>query len=151
MLNSCLSLQTSYIPVKIRRKALKRDHYHCVWCGKHEEHDVSHFIQKKSGGITTDDNLITTCCGCKRRRHYDTPAQFIKLLKLEQIDYPKGVRAMHIKVVFASGQEVEGTVEVVPTPETKAFYVRYLGNGARELIFTQPGMRIIELGGEKCK
>ncbi|GAH63645.1 unnamed protein product [marine sediment metagenome] len=59
---------------------------------------------------------------------------------------------MNIKVVFAGGQEVEGTVEVVPTPETKAFYVRHLGNGARELIFTAPGMRIVELGGEKqCK
>jgi len=149
MLNKCLSLQTSYIPVGTRRKALKRDHYHCVWCGKREEHDVSHFIQKQAGGITTSDDLITTCETCKRKRHYDSPAEFIELLKLEQIDFPREVGAMRIKVIFASGQEVEGIVDNLPMPETKAFYLRSDGNGGRELIFTEPGMRIVELGGEK--
>ena len=149
MLDRCLSLQTTYIPVGIRRKALERDNYRCVWCGKLEEHDVSHFIQKQAGGITTSDDLITTCKDCKRKRHYDSPAEFIELLKLEQIDFPKEVKAMRIKVIFASGKEVEGVVEDVPTPETKAFWLRYPSNGARELIFTEPGMRIIELGGKE--
>jgi len=149
MLNNCLSLQTSYIPVGIRRKALKRDNYKCIWCGKREEHDVSHFIQKRTGGETFEDNLVTTCEDCIHKRHYDSPAEFIELLKLEQIDFPKEVKAMIIKVIFASGKEVVGDVEDVPTPETKAFWLRYPGNGGRELIFTEPGMRIIELGGKE--
>lgn len=149
MSDRCLSLESTYIPVAIRRKVLKRDNYKCVWCGEPEEHDVSHFVQKNYGGITIDDNLVTTCDKCKRKRHYDSPFEFISRLRLEQIDFPKEVGAMNIKVVFAGGQEVEGTVEVVPTPETKAFYVRHLGNGTRELVFTEPGMRIVELGGEE--
>jgi len=149
MLDRCLSLESSYIPVAIRRKALKRDNYKCVWCGKPEEHDVSHFIQKQNGGITTSDDLITTCERCKRKRHYDTPAEFIKQLKLEQIDFPKEVKAMRVRVIFPNGEKVEGIVDVVPNPETKAFHLHYDGNGARELIFTEPGMRIIELGGER--
>jgi len=56
---------------------------------------------------------------------------------------------MHINVIFASGKEVEGIVDKLPTPQTTAFWLRHLGNGARELIYTMPGMRIIELGGKK--
>ena len=56
---------------------------------------------------------------------------------------------MRIKVIFASGWEVEGIVDMLPKPEDKAFHLRSDGNGARELIFTEPGMRIIELRGEE--
>ena len=56
---------------------------------------------------------------------------------------------MKIRVIFPTGKPVEGIVEKLPTPETKAFYLRRDGNGVRELIYTMPGMRIIELGGEE--
>ena len=56
---------------------------------------------------------------------------------------------MRIKVIFASGQEVEGIVKTVPTLATKAFYLYKDGNGTRRQIFTGPYMQIIELGGEK--
>lgn len=149
MSQRCLSLESSYIPVAIRRKALKRDNYKCIWLGEHEEHDVGLFIQKQAGGTVCLDNVVTQCQSCKRKRHYDTPAEFIKQLKLGEINFPNEVKAMRIKVIFARGEPVEGVVEVVPTPETTAFYIRHCGNGARELIFTEPGMRIVELGGEK--
>ena len=148
MLNSCLSLQTTYIPVRIRRKALKRDNYKCVWCGELEEHRLSHFIQRREGGQTLEDNLVTTCEVCKRKRHYDSPAEFISRLKLEQIDFPREVKSMRIKVIFASGQEVEGMVNNLPKPEEKAFYLHPDDSGM-ELIYTMPGMRLIKLGGEK--
>jgi len=149
MLHTCLSLESSYIPVADRRRTLKRDSYRCVWCGKLEEHDVSHFIQRRCGGKTFEDNLVTTCKECKRKRHYDSPTEFISKLKLEQLDFPREVKSMRIKVVFHTGEEVEGIVENVPPLGTKAFYIRKEGNGQRRQIYTEPGMQIIELGGEE--
>ena len=68
---------------------------------------------------------------------------------MKRIDFPKEVKAMRIKVIFADGKEVEGVVNKLPNPEMKAFYLHHDGNGTMELIYVQPGMRIIELGGDK--
>jgi len=149
MQSRCLTLESTYIPVATRRKALKRDNYRCIWCGEHEEHDVGLFIQKQAGGAICLENVITQDYQCKRKRHYDTPAEFIETLKLEQIDFPKEVKAMKVEVVWPSGKKVEGIVEELPPLGAKAFYLRCDGNGKRRQIYTEPGMQIIELGGEK--
>lgn len=57
---------------------------------------------------------------------------------------------MRIKVIFASGTEVEGIVNKLPKPYDKGFYLHHDGNGIMELIYAMPGMRIIQLGGEKA-
>lgn len=143
--NLPLSLQTTCIPRPVRREVLIRDNYRCVWCGKREEHRLSHFIQRRAGGKTSKENLIVTCENCKRKRHYDSPAEFISKLKVEECDIWRNLREMRIKVIRPSGEEIEGEVEKLPDPNMKAFYLRHSGNGARELIFVEPGMRIIEL------
>ena len=142
-------MTNTYIPVRIRRKVLTRDGFRCVWCGKKEEHDVSHFVQKRCGGGTVEYNLITTCKICKRKRHYDTPSEFISKLKLEELNVFRDV-TMRIKVIRPNGEEIEGQVEELPTPNAKAFYLRHSGNGTREIIFVEPGMRILELGKDNA-
>ena len=150
MSNGSLSLEPGYIPVRIRRRVLARDNYKCVWCGREEKQRVSHFIQKRAGGETSFYNLVTTCEECKRKRHYDTPGEFIAKFKLEEFNVFREV-IMRIKVIKANGEEIEGEVEDLPDPNGKAFYLRRFGNGTRELIFFEPGMRIIELGGKEKK
>jgi len=145
--NLPLSLQKAWIPRSVRRKVLARDGCICVWCGKKEEHDISHFIQRRAGGRTFEDNLVTTCAVCKLKRHYDTPHDFISKLKVEDFDVWRNLREMRIQVVRPSGQTIEGEVEKLPDPNDKAFYLKHIGNGSRELIFVEPGMRIIELSG----
>jgi len=56
---------------------------------------------------------------------------------------------MRIRVLFPDGGKVEGIVDGLPPLGTKAFYLRKEGNGQRRQIYTEPGMQIIELGGEK--
>ncbi len=143
-------MSESYIPVKIRRKVLARDNYRCVWCGKKEEHDVGYFIQKQAGGQTLESNVITQCQVCKRKRHYDTPSEFICKLKLEELEVFREI-TMRIKIIRPNGEEIEGEVEKLPDPNCKAFYLKHSGNGTRELIFVEPGMRIKELGGKEKK
>lgn len=151
MLNDCLSLEPGYIPVRIRRRVLQRDGKRCVWCGGSEEHRVSHFIQKRAGGETSYYNLVATCEVCKRKRHYDSPSEFIAKLALEKLDVFKEIEIMRIKVIMANGEEIDGEVAELPGPEAKAFYLTRSGNGTRELIYVEPGMRIIELGGRGKK
>jgi len=143
--NLPLSLQNDWIPRPVRRKVLIRDNYQCFWCGQKEKYRVSHLIQRRAGGKTCEENLIVTCENCKRKRHYDSPAEFISKLKVEFFDVARNLREMTIRVVRPNGEEVEGEVEKLPEPNDKAFYLKHIGNGCRELIFVEPGMRIIEL------
>jgi len=149
--NVPLSLQNAWISRPVRRKVLIRDNYRCFWCGKKEEYRVSHLIQRRAGGKTCTENLVVTCAECNRKRHYDSPAEFISKLKVEFFDVARNLREMRIKVVRPSGQEIEGEVEKLPDPNDKAFYLKHIGNGCRELIFVEPGMRIIELSAGTFK
>ena len=142
------SLESSYIPIRIRRKVLARDHFRCVWCGTEERYRVSHFIQRQAGGETSESNLVTTCEICQRKRHYDSTFEFISKLALEKSNIFKDI-TMRVKVVRPNGEKIEGEVESLPDPTVQAFYLRHSGNGARELIYVEPGMRIIELGGKE--
>jgi len=134
MRSRALSLEPSYIPVKTRRGVLKRDNYKCVWCGKGEEHDVSHLIQKQAGGQTYKDNLVTTCGDCKRKRHYDSPREFIDVLKLEKIDIHEESISMFIKVYFVSGRTLTGEVATEPSLSVPEFYLKTGHNGNRSKV-----------------
>jgi len=140
-------LQSSYIPLAYRREVLERDSNSCRFCGKQTDM-LCHDVPKCRGGKTEPENLLACCEDCRREKEELTAKEY-RAVKLEYIDLPKEVKAMRIKVVFPDGEPVEGIVDKLPNPETKAFYVRKPNNGVRQLIFTMPGMRIIELGGEK--
>ena len=140
-------LDPSYIPLAYRREVLERDQGTCHFCQEPTQY-LCHDLAKCRGGKTTPDNLLTCCVSCRREKGELTAAEY-RTVRLDQTDFPKEVKSMRIKVIFANGKDVGGIVDVVPTPETKAFYLRSPDNGARELIFTEPGMRIIELGGEE--
>jgi len=150
MHNTCLSLEPSYIPVRIRRRVLERDEYKCVWCGEPEEHDVGHFIQKRAGGETSYYNLVTTCEECKQKRHYDMPSEFISKLKLEELDVFKDI-TMRVKVIFKNGEEAIGYVDEMPSFTDKGFYLRYEGNGNQEPILMSEVHRVKPLGGIEKK
>lgn len=150
MRNTCLSLEPSYVPVRIRRRVLERDDYKCVWCGKEEKKQVSHFIQKQTGGETSYYNLVTTCEECKRKRHYDSPQEFISKLKFEELDPFKGM-TVRVKVIFKNGEEVIGLVDKLPSFTDKGFYLCYEGNGNQEPMLMSEVHRIIPLGGIEKK
>ena len=58
------------IPLKLRLKILKRDHYKCVLCGRNPSADqtvelhIDHILPFSKGGKTEEDNLRTLCLEC---------------------------------------------------------------------------------------
>ena len=151
MPKSVLSLEPGYIPVRIRRRVLHRDNYHCVWCGKPETRRVSHFIQKGAGGETSYYNLVTTCEACKRKRHYDTPSEFISKLKLQDLDVFREMGMVKLEIIKKNGKKIYGEVDSRPDPNSKGFWITYPGNGTQELIKMEEVASLKVLGGEEKK
>ena len=143
-------LESSYIPLPYRREVLKRDSNSCRFCNESTEF-ICHDLVKCRGGTTVPDNLLTCCQGCRREKEEFTATEYLQV-RLERIDINKEV-IMLIKVTFPDAKRppIEGEVDdySVPQPNTKAFYVRSVGNGKRTLVFTEPGMVIEELGGRE--
>lgn len=66
------SLESSYIPVELRRDVLKLGHYVCAFCYKKEKHDLCHDIPKARGGGDRDkksSNLLPTLSEGKGRQN----------------------------------------------------------------------------------
>lgn len=139
--------ESSYIPLASRRETLRRDRNSCQFCGKQTKM-LCHDLPKCRGGKTESENLLACCEDCRREKGEFTAKEY-RVVKLEQIDFPSEVKQMRIKVIFASGKDVGGIVDNLPTPETKAFHLHHDGNGTMELIFVEAGMRIIQLGGKE--
>lgn len=56
------------IPARLRFTVLQRDNYRCQYCGRtqqdgHEMH-VDHIVPVSKGGLTSENNLITSCRDC---------------------------------------------------------------------------------------
>jgi 5-methylcytosine-specific restriction endonuclease McrA len=56
-----------YRHVKLRKAALERDGYRCVYCGKPAD-TVDHLIEVARGGTDTLDNYVAACKRCNSRR-----------------------------------------------------------------------------------
>lgn len=54
---------------KMRVKALERDEYRCVECGKDEELHVHHKVHRENGGTNDLENLETLCKWCHAEKH----------------------------------------------------------------------------------
>lgn len=58
------------IPLRIRLKVFKRDHYKCILCGRNPASDskvelhVDHIVPFSKGGKTVEENLRTLCLEC---------------------------------------------------------------------------------------
>ena len=58
---------TSPITPKMRFDVLKRDEHRCQHCGGLSEDvtlHIDHIVPRSAGGLTTEDNLITSCKKC---------------------------------------------------------------------------------------
>jgi hypothetical protein len=70
--SSCIITQENKhdIPLKLRLKVLKRDHFKCVLCGRNPANEpsvelhIDHIIPFSKGGKTNENNLRTLCREC---------------------------------------------------------------------------------------
>lgn len=142
-----------WIPVQMRREVIERDKNRCVFCNSDRNLGLAYRVPKARGGRTLAFNLAVACKKCRQNKGHQLIEEFIlspyfqfEILKVG--DPLKGI-SMMVKVVRPNGEEVTGEVGKLPDPDTKAFWLRQAGNGTRQLIYVEPGMRIVELAGEE--
>lgn len=64
------------IPQSLRDQILKRDDYHCRYCGRRAQTlHIDHVIPVNQGGKTIMSNLVTACSQCNRKKAGRTPSQ----------------------------------------------------------------------------
>jgi hypothetical protein len=64
------TIQLLYNPFSFRdyrKVALKRDHYTCLWCGRHAT-TVDHIVPSSKGGSDLPQNLLASCMECNTKR-----------------------------------------------------------------------------------
>jgi len=66
--------------LETRERLFKRDNYTCHYCGKRGGIlEIDHKLPLSKGGNNEDDNLVTACRNCNRRKHDKTEEEFILL------------------------------------------------------------------------
>ena len=151
MKNRPLSLEPSYIPVRIRRRVVQREGKRCIVCQNPEEWRVGHIILKQHGGETSFYNLWTLCKHHQRMRGNKTLSEFIAELLLEKTDIFQEIGMVRIKIITKKGDEIEALVEKRPDPNARGFYITYPGNGEQQFM---PWHRVEDLwilGGTEKK
>jgi len=69
-----------------RKNVIRRDNYHCQYCGS-KSHDltIDHIIPKSRGGTESWDNLVAACTNCNNRKGNRTPEE----AKMTLLNKPK--------------------------------------------------------------
>lgn len=147
--------QRVWIPVKMRREVMRRDQNRCVFCGSDENLGLAYRVPKSRGGKTFSFNLVLACKKCRQNKGHQLVEEFFLSpyfqYEILKVGDPLKTILMMVKVIRPNGEEIKGEVEKLPDSDTKAFWLRQAGNGMRQLIFVEPGMRIIELAGKEPK
>ena len=151
MKNRLLSLEPSYIPVRIRRRVVQREGKKCIVCQNPEEWRVGHIILKQHGGETSFYNLWTLCKHHQRMRGNKTLSEFIAELLLEKIDIFQEM-LMRIKIIKYDGKQIEVQVDSRPDlNNVQGFWITYPGNGTQEWIWAKDIKKLTVLRGTKKK
>ncbi|MBA7624066.1 hypothetical protein ES703_31470 [subsurface metagenome] len=127
------SLESSYIPVELRRDVLKLGHYVCAFCYKKEKHDLCHDIPKARGGVTEIKNLLICCRRCQKAKDVKTAAEFKERLawegRTENIQAESIRQSIRLEIYFLDGEVLKGTTNSLPGNKTQSIWVTPEGNG----------------------
>jgi len=145
-------LESSYIPVALRRTILEKQNYTCYFCGKKTNY-LCHDLPKCRGGKTELSNLLACCIPCRRQKEELTAQEYLSYIKLEEKDIFKE-EIMFVKVYFLDGETIEGETVCLPNKGDNGFYLNPTDNGERIWIglhaikkFEVKSMREKEKGG----
>lgn len=127
------SLESSYIPVVLRREILRLGHYTCVFCGKKERHDLCHDIPKCLGGKTELSNLVVCCNECRRRKDVKTATEFKEELawrgRAQNVHCETVKESIPLEIYFLDGEVLKGTTNSLPGKKTENIWMSPEGNG----------------------
>jgi len=122
------ALESSYIPVDLRRNILEAQHYTCYFCRKKQIRSVCHDLPKCRGGETELSNLLVCCITCLREKEQFTGKEYTNYTKLDQENVFKEM-VMFLKVYFLDGEIMQGESPTLPDKNATGFYLHPGGNG----------------------
>ena len=122
------ALETSYIPVALRRTILEKQNYTCYFCGKKETKSLCHDLPKCRGGETELSNLVVCCITCRRQKEELTAIEYLDYTKLKVEDVFKEM-TMFLRLYFLDGEVMEGEIPTLPGKNDKGFYFHPGRNG----------------------
>lgn len=127
------SLESSYIPVGLRRDVLKLGHYVCAFCQKKEKHDLCHNVPKARGGVTEIKNLLICCRVCQKAKDVKTGPEFKEQLawqgRIENVQAESIRQTIPLEIYFLDGEVLKGTTNSLPGKKTQSIWITPQGNG----------------------
>lgn len=79
---------TRQIDESIKWRVYKRDNYECRYCGTSGvPMTVDHYLAQALGGITTFDNLLTSCRPCNKKKANKTIQQWIDYCSIHNLKH----------------------------------------------------------------
>lgn len=139
------SLESSYIPVALRRTILEQQNYTCYFCGKKKIESLCHDLPKCRQGKTELSNLLVCCITCRRQKEELTAIEYLNYTKLKVEDVFKEM-IMIVKVYFLDGEIMKGETPTLPDKKDTGFYINPSGNGERIWVNLQ-AVKKVEIKG----
>jgi len=122
------ALESSYIPVALRRTILEEQNYTCYFCEKNKIKSLCHDLPKCRGGETELSNLVVCCTTCRRQKEELTTKEYLDHIKLDEENVFEEM-TMFLRIYFLDGEIMEGEVPTLPGKNDKGFYFHPGGNG----------------------
>jgi len=111
-----------YLPIKIRKAVLKRDHYHCVFCGQWVT-STCHDLLLCLGGTDTVDNLVCCCRQCRNAKDRMTVADYKEALEIQK-EMAREQRYLLVDVIFTGDRTIKGEIDNLPSVRDRAIIMR---------------------------
>lgn len=144
------SLESSYIPIALRRSILEQQNYTCYFCAKEETESLCHKLPKCRGGKTELCNLLVCCIACRRQKEELTAEEYLNYTKLEVEDVFKEM-IMFVKVYFLDGEIMQGETPTLVDKKDTGFYIHPDGNGETIWVNLQALKKVEFKGGRQVK
>lgn len=136
-------LESSYIPIALRRTTLEQQNYTCYFCGKEKTQSLCHNLPKCRAGETELSNLLVCCTPCRRQKQELTAEEYLNQLKVEDV-FEEMI--MFVKVYFLDGEIMQGETPTLPDKKDTGFYINPSGNGERIWVNLQ-AVKKVEIKG----
>jgi len=144
-------LESSYIPIALRRAILEKYDHTCYFCGKKGIKYLCHDIPKCRGGKTKLSNLLGCCTPCRREKDQLTTVEYTEYLRhtvLKEKDVFKEMK-MFVKVYFLDGEIIEGKISSLPEKQDNGFYLHTTGDGGLTWVSVRAIKKFEVKGGKK--
>lgn len=107
-----------YLPIKIRKAVLKRDGYHCLFCGVWTTY-VAHDKLLCLGGEDSVENLVCCCRTCRSAKDRMTVAEYKEALEIQK-EMAREEKYLLVDVIFTGDRIIKAEIDKLPSIRDRA-------------------------------